>query len=72
MMPHRDEPFADMAPSNCEIAIGIDFGTCTSVVAQMDGDNAQVIPIDNDRYTERSVVAFTKEKRIIGTHAYSA
>ncbi len=54
MMPHRDERFADMAASNCEIAIGIDFGTCTSVVAQMDGANAQVIVIDNDRYTERS------------------
>ncbi len=60
-----------MLEQNNKIAIGIDFGTCNSVVARMEGDKAQVILIDNDRYTERSVVAFTNERRIIGTPAFA-
>ncbi len=60
-----------MLEQNNKIAIGIDFGTCNSVVARMEGDKAQVILIDNDRYTERSVVAFKNERRIIGTPAFA-
>jgi molecular chaperone DnaK len=50
--------------------IGIDFGTCNSCVAFMDGETSKLIPTDKGGLIIPSVVAFTdKGQIIVGQHA---
>ncbi|RMH61878.1 MAG: molecular chaperone DnaK [Zetaproteobacteria bacterium] len=49
--------------------IGIDLGTTNSCVAIMEGDQAKVIPNSEGDNTTPSVVAYTKDERLVGAAA---